>query len=154
MASTIASFCQANMTRCHALRGPNYHWVIDLYERIKLPVVPVVEALQKAIAERAAALEKQKTEGGKRQRIHMKVARAEDQAERKKWVKQQVVRHTYGHDDSGDEGDDDGNLVRDVAQLIGDANEITVVSGRRCGCGSTDHSRISHTSCPLNKKNK
>ena len=142
MASTNAGFCQGNMTWCHAVRGPNYHWVIDSYERIKLPVVPaVVEALQKAVAERAAVLEKQKTEGGKRLRIHMKVARAEDQAERKKWVKQQVVRHTYGHDDSGDEGDDDGNLVRDVAQLIGDADEITVVSGRRCRCGSTDHSR-------------
>ena len=99
------------------------------YERIKLPVVPaVVEALQKAIAEKAAALEKQKTEEGQHQRIRQK----------EKWVKQQVVRHTYGHDDSGDEGDGDGNLVRDVAQLIGDA----------------DHSRISHTSCPLNKKNK
>ena len=83
----------------------------------------------------------------------MKVARAEDQAERKKWAKWQVVRHTYGHDDSGD-GDDDGNLDRDVAQLIGDADEITVVSGRRYRCGSTGHSRISHTSCPLNKKNK
>ena len=155
MASTNAGFCQANMTWCHAVRGPNYHWVIDSYERIKLPVVPaVVEALQKAVAERAAVLEKQKTEGGKRLRIQMKVARAEDQAERKKWVKQQVVRHTYGHDDSGDEGDDDGNLVRDVAQLIGDADEITVVSGRRCRCGSTDHSRISHASCPLNKRNK
>ena len=95
MASTNAGFCQANMTWCHALCGPNYHWNIDLYERIKLPVVPaVVEALQKAIAERAAALEKQKTEEGKRQRIHMNIARAEDQAERKKWVKQQVVRHT------------------------------------------------------------
>ena len=99
------------------------------YERIKLPVVPaVVKALQKAIAEKAAALEKQKTEEGQHQRIRQK----------EKWVKQQVVRHTYGHDDSGDEGDGDGNLVRDVAQLIGDA----------------DHSRISHTSCPLNKKNK
>ena len=69
--------------------------------------------------------------------MHMKVPRAEDQAERKKWVKQQVVRHTYGHDDFGDEGHDDGNLVRDVAQLIGDGDEITVVSGRQCRCGST-----------------
>ena len=155
MASTNAGFCQGNMTWCHTVRGPNYHWVIDLYERIKLPVVPsVVEALQKAIAERVSTLAKQKTEEGKRQRINMKVARAEDQAERKKWGKQQAVRHTYGPEDSGDEGEDDSNLVRDVNQLIGDTDEITVVSGRKCRCGSTDHSRISHTSCPLNKKNK
>ena len=61
IASTNAGVCQANMTWRHAVRGPNYHWVIDLYERIRLPVVPaVVEALQRAIAERAVALEKQK----------------------------------------------------------------------------------------------
>ena len=101
------------------MRGPNYHWVADLYERLNLPVVPaVVQALQKAIADRIANLEKQKTEKGKQQRVHMKVARAEDQEARKKWVKQQAVRHTYGEEDLGDE-DDDGTLVRDVGEMIG-----------------------------------
>lgn len=43
------------------MRGPNYHWVIDLYERLNLPVVPaVVQALHKATSERIANLEKQK----------------------------------------------------------------------------------------------
>lgn len=131
MASTNAGFCQANMAWCNTVCGPNYHWVIDLYERLKLPAVPsVVEALQKTIAERAATLKKKKTEEGKHQRIHLEVARTEDQAKRKKRGKKQVVQHTYGHEDSGDEGDDDGNLVRDVNQLIGDADEITVLSGK------------------------
>ena len=69
MASTNAGFCQANMTWCDTVHRPNYHWVIDLHERTKLPVVPsIVQALQKATAERA-------TEEYKRQRIHMRVAR-------------------------------------------------------------------------------
>ena len=33
----------------------------------------------------------------------MKVVRAEDQESRKKWVKQWVVRRTYGPEDSEDE---------------------------------------------------
>ena len=137
------------------MRGPNYHWVIDLYERLNLPVVPaVVQALHKAIAERIANLEKQKTEEGKQRRIHMKVARAEDQEARKKWGKQQAVQHTYGQESEGeDDDDDDENLVRNVAQLLGDEESIIVVSGRKCRCGATSHSRISHQSCPLNKRN-
>lgn len=37
----------------------------------------------------------------------MKVARAEDQEARKKWVKRQAVMHTYGGADSSDEDDRD-----------------------------------------------
>ena len=117
---------------CCQVRGPNYDWVADLYERLNLPVVPaVVQALQKAIADRVANLEKQKTEKGKQQRVHMKVARAEDHEARKKWVTQQAVRHTCGQEDLGDE-DDDGNLVRDVGEMIGNEDEFTVISGRKC----------------------
>ena len=83
----------------------------------------------------------------------MKVARAEDQEAREKWVKQQAVRHSYGQEDSGDE-DDDGNLVRDVGEMIGNEDESTLISGRKCRCGSTTHSRTSHRSCPLNKKKR
>ena len=135
------------------IRRPNYLWFIDLYERLNLPVVPaVVQALHKATAERIANLEKHKTEKGKQRRIHMKVVRAEDQEARKKWGKQQAVQHTYGQESEG-EDDDDENLVRNVAQLLEDEESITVVSGRKCRCGATSHSRISHHSCPLNKRN-
>ena len=66
------------------MHGPNYHWVVDLYERLNLPVVwAVVEALHKATLERIVNLAKQKTEG-KQRRIHMKVARSEDQESRTK----------------------------------------------------------------------
>lgn len=41
-------------------------------------------------------LEKKKTEETKQKRISQKVAYAEDQGERKKWVKRQAVLYTYG----------------------------------------------------------
>ena len=60
----------------------------------------------------------------------MKVARAEDQESRKKWVKQWVVRRTYGPEDSEDE-EVHAKLVRDVNQMVGGKEHITVVSGRK-----------------------
>ena len=41
----------------------------------------------------------------------MKVARAEDQEARKKWVKQQAVRHTYGNDQEDDDAEEDGWIM-------------------------------------------
>ena len=38
----------------------------------------------------------------------MKVARAEDQEARKKWVKRQSVQHTYGRESEDDDDDGDG----------------------------------------------
>ena len=43
-------------------------------------------------------IEKGKTDQRKKTRIQMKVARAEDQEARKKWVKQQAICHTQGND--------------------------------------------------------
>ena len=37
------------MTWCFNHRGPDYHWIVDLYERMNLPVLPeVVRAFQQA----------------------------------------------------------------------------------------------------------
>ena len=107
MASTNAGLCQGKMTWCFKVRGNNYHWVIDLYQRLNLPVIPAaVEALVKCVKDRAAELNKQQTEAWKQQRIRMKVTRTEDQEARKTWVKQQAVTHSYGNSEDG--GDDDG----------------------------------------------
>jgi len=157
MASTNAGLCQGNMTWCHKIRGSEYNWIVDLYERLNLPILPsIVSALQKAVRERASALEKQKSQEKKSQRIRMKIARAEDQETRKKWGKQQALRHTYGREEIESEDDEvevDENLERDVSNMIGgNGEEITVISGKRCRCGSRDHSRTSHRLCPLNKK--
>lgn len=97
MASTNAGVCQGNITWCFKVSGNNYHWVIDLYQRLNLPVIPAAaEALVKCVQDCAAELNKQQTEARKQQQIRMKVARTEDQEARKKCVKQQAVRHTYG----------------------------------------------------------
>ena len=148
MTSTNCGLCQGNMSWCYEVRGPRYHWVIDLYERLNLPVVPcVVEALQRAVKERRAALEKQKTEFSKKNRINMKVARVEDQAARRNWGKRQAVQHTYGGVDDEESGDDRSTVEVEVPN-----GGVTIVSGRKCKCGSTEHRRTSHSACPLNKK--
>lgn len=83
MASTNAGLCQGNRTWCYEVRGPQYHWALDLYERLNLPILPaVVEALSEAIIERAAELEQQKTSHSKTLRDQMKTARAENQVAR------------------------------------------------------------------------
>lgn len=43
-----------------------------------------------------------------------------------------AVRNTYCHEDSEDEGEDDASLVIDVNKMVGDNEQITVVSGRKC----------------------
>ena len=83
----------------------------------------------------------------------MKVTRTEDQEARKKWVKQQAVTHSYGGD-SEDEEDDDGQLNSDVNGILGNEDDLLVVSGRKCRRGLTQHQRTSHKDCPLNKKAK
>ena len=119
----------------------------ELYARLNLPVLPaVVEALRKAVSERATELQSQKSDRAKQGRVRM-VAGAEDQEARKKWLKRQAIEHTYGNDDEEDTD------VEDQDPSNGGDKPITVVSGRSCCCGSTEHSRTSHRSCPLNKRN-
>lgn len=152
IACTNCGLAQGNMSWCFENRGKDYHWVVDLYERLKLPIIPeVVRAFQKATQERMKDLAKKKTEEYKQQRISQKVARAEDQEERKKWVKRQAVIHTYGVEGE-EEGTEDSNLVQEAEQLLG-GEDTQIVSGRKCKCGSTSHLRTSSHSCPLNKKN-
>jgi len=103
------------MTWCFENRGKEYHWVIDLYERMKLPVLPeVVRAFRKATEERMKELAKKKTEEAKQKRISNKVARAEDQEERKKWVKRQAILHTYGVEGEEVDAEEDVNLVQEA----------------------------------------
>lgn len=140
MASTNAGLCHGNMTWCYEVRGPQYYWVIDLREWLNHLILPVVvQAFSEVIKERAAELENQKSDHRKTLRVRMNVARAEGQEARKKWVKWQAVQHTYGQDD--EEEDDQP----------GAEEEVTVISGKTCRCGSTSHKRT-HRSCPLNNR--
>ena len=131
------------MTWCFENRGEEYHWIVDLYEHLKLPVLPtVVKALMKVTAERMADLRKRKTEESKRKRILQKVARTEEQEERKRWGKRQAIMHSYGDGNNDLEEEDGDKGTKDVEE-----------SGTKCRCGSVSHKRTSHRLCPLNKKN-
>ena len=91
MTSTNCGLVQGNMSWCIKARGDGYHWVTDLYDRLKLPdFQPVVEALAKAVQDHIMTTKKQQSEEGKKQRVQNKIARAEDQAEGKKWGRRQV----------------------------------------------------------------
>lgn len=130
------------MTWCYHVRGPQYHWVNDLYDHLNLPVLPaVVQALQRAVETRAKGIQNEKSDKAKINRVRMKVARSEDQEARKKWLKRQAIQHSYGDDDDLEEGQNEG-----------EGSCVTVVSRKYCRCGSKEHSRISHKSCPLNKR--
>ena len=111
-----------------------------------MSVLPAIfQALEKAIKEREAVeLEREKSDKTKQGRVRMKVAKAEDQEAQKKWLKRQAIEHSYGQEDDAD----------DVKPGPSDSDETptAVVSGKSCRCGSKEHSRTSHRSCPLKKK--
>ena len=95
----------------------------------------------------------------KKVRIQMKVARAEEHEARKKWVRRQALQHTY--DDEEDEigGEDavDPALIEAAEEVITgaqDNGDIVQISGRSCRCGAKQHKRTSHSSSPLNPRNK
>ena len=90
--STNCGLVQGNMTWAIKARGEPYHWVTDLYKRLKLPVFPaMVEALTKQVQEHIMTTTRQQSDEGKKNRVQQKIAKAEDQAERKKCRTRQAV---------------------------------------------------------------
>ena len=150
------------MSWCFKNIGPKYHWLIDLYDRIHLPIIPaIIETLHKEVVARQKEVDRGKTEEKKKGRICMKVARAEDQEAKKKWLKRQEVHHSYGTNDANECKEDDEvdpSFVAAVGKAITGADEncgtLTFVSGKSCSCWSNEHCRISHSKCPLNPKSK
>ena len=60
--STNLALLQANLTYMHAKFGISYHWIPDLYHRMKLPVFDgVQEAIEKHNLQRKRKLEREKT---------------------------------------------------------------------------------------------
>ncbi len=144
------------MSWCYQVKGKSYHWITDLYDRLNLPVIPaIVEALENEVVKRMKDIEKTKTDKTKKNRVQMKVARVEDQLERKKWVKKQALLHSYGKDSDGDDDDDDedDNELDAKQRTEGVLKQATKVKIRNCRCGSKEHMRVSHSACPLNSKN-
>ena len=81
--------------------GPQYHWIVELFRRLKLPVYDGVHrALEYFNKLRMEKLEHEKTEKSKRRRM-LKVERTKDAQRRKKWSRK------HGHDTYGDDEDSD-----------------------------------------------
>lgn len=135
--STDLGLLQANLTYMRNKRGEDYHWIPELYRKMKLPVFGGIdEALRQYGRRRDKKMKKIKEERQKRRRIQLKIQRTQEQEVRKAWSD----RHggdTYGDSDDGDDND-----------------EMKADQRQQCKCGSTTHSRTSAKSCPFNKKNK
>ena len=147
--STNIGLLQANMTYMYNKRGPEYHWILDLYSRLGLPVFEnMQEYLKLENEKRMKALVKQKTIEAKEKRIKYKAKRAIEQEKRRRWVKQQAIQHTYGSDE-----DEDDSQCRSSKHSLTTVSDMVISSkGKTCKCGSTSHLRPTHKECPLRKQ--
>jgi len=147
--STNLGLLQANMTYMTKKHGLSYHWLLDLFARLKLPEFDgMADALKKANEIRYKSLEKKQTDRAKERRTEWKKARVQEQEERKLWSRRQVIQHTYGSsDDNGSSSDDN-----DDTSAVHSKGKASSSKLSKCKCGSTQHKYISHRKCPLNKK--
>ena len=139
--STELALLQSNMTYMYQKRGPQYHWVVELFEHLKLPVFEGVQAAVQAFNEqRKLNLDCNKTDSFKRRRIQLKTERIVDAQCRKVWSKK------HGHDTYGG---DDSNLDEDEIKPKVLKKRTTV---GKCKCGFTTYQRTTHSECHLNLK--
>lgn len=142
--STELALLQSNMTYMYGKRGPQYHWVVELFRRLKLPVYDGVHrALEDFNKLRMGKLEHEKAEKSNKRRIMLKVERTKDAQRRKEWSRK------HGHDTYGDDEDSD------TAEL--EPKEKKSRKGQKkvegqCKYGSKTHLRTSHNECPYNKR--
>lgn len=145
--STELALLQSNMTYLYEKRGPQYHWVIELFRLLKLPVFDGIHAALEAFNEqRKVELDCKKTDRCKRRRIELKVEKTLDVQHCKKWSKK------HGHDTYGS-GDSDEEGVEHKPKGPKGSKKGQVSSGGTCrACGSTSHLRSNHQDCPFNKR--
>ena len=137
--STNLGLLQSNMTYMYNKRGPRYHWVPELFKRLKLPIYDgLQEHLESQNRKRKNELDYQKTENRKRRRIELKRERTKDAQHRKEWSKKHG-HHTYGEDSS---------------TVASNTTKKVTAAEAKCKCGSLSHKRTSHRDCPFNKKHQ
>ena len=92
----VSTNLASNLTYMHAKFGISYHWIPDLYCRMKLPVFDgVQEALEKHNLQRKRKLEREKTTPVKKRRIELKKRRVVEGFRRSEWSR----KHAYGEND-------------------------------------------------------
>ena len=78
------------MTYMYEKREPQYHWVVELFKRLKLPVFDDVQAtLETFNRQRKMYLDQKKTDSSKRRQIQLKSERTVDA------VSQAVVKEAW-----------------------------------------------------------
>ena len=137
--STELALLQSNMTYMYQKCGPQYHWVVELFERLKLPVFEGVQAALEAL-QRKLNLDREKTDSSKRKRIQLKTEPTVDAQHRKVWSKKHG-HNTYSSDNS--------DLDEDEIKPEGWKKHMT---GGKCKCGSITHQHTTHSECRLNLK--
>ena len=136
--STNIGLLQANLTYMQEKFGTSYHWIPELYRRMKLPIFEgIVEALQRDNKHRRKSLDYAKTTHVKKRTIQLKKMRAVEAKERIKWSKKHGNDTYFGN--SGDEDNEDDVKTQSKSK-------------KQCVCGSTTHERSSHKDCPFNKR--
>ena len=110
--STNLGLLQVNLTYMHAKLGTSYHWLPELYNRMKLPVFDgVVDALKKHSTRRKRKLELAKTAPEKNCRIALKMKHVKDEIERIKWSKEHGHDMCFGSSDAEEKACDSGDGV-------------------------------------------
>ena len=95
--STNLGLLQSNMTPMFKQKGAQYHWILELFERLNLPPFDgMKEAVLMANTDCMKRIEKSREKQTKSERVKRKLARDHEQAERQCWSQQQNIVHTYG----------------------------------------------------------
>ena len=139
MVSTNLGPLQSNLSYMIEKHGVKYHWLLDLFIRLKLPIFDgMKEGLEKANRNRMRSLAFKQTERTKKRRIELYQSRDKEQKARSKWAKKQKIQHDYGTNIMVEESHDSKGSV----------------GQKRCKCNSTSHLKTNHSECPLNPKRK
>ena len=149
LVSTNLALLQANLTYMHAKFGISYHWIPDLYRRMKLPVFDgVQEALERRNVQRKRGLDRAKTTPVKKRRIELKRRRVVEGFQRSEWTKTHG-RDAYGGNDEH-ESDHDKVVKGKRARLSqGKPNPRVRACVVLVGLQLTS---VGHRDCPFNSK--
>ena len=144
--STNLALMQSNMSWLFKKRGPQYHWLLDLFERMGLPILAgKAEALKLSNCKRANTLKYRKTKEAKKKRSQSKSKhKEEEQHQRKAWgKKKQKNLHSYGPKQLEDDGPCTPTRTRKdrSKKILSDTGGEASGAGKRpCRCGSLAHS--------------
>ena len=135
--ATNLGLLESNLTFMHSLRGIEYHWLLELYEKLGVPDFDGVRAYYKEKNKKREGrrLERQTTNYKKKAYAAKHKHRVIEQGVRKEVSKRERIDHTY----KTDMGFEDEPEVTEHA--------------KKCVCGATDHVRRNHKNCPLNPLN-